>query len=110
MTKILRIGAPTPSMTSHQDGKHESVKAPRSELAITAPQARAQAGLHVEIPRPRTQANFLAQFIDQHTRWPRAPHRKDRKRERASRAYIDADMLPEVLAEALRLHPVDKKI
>jgi len=110
MTKILRISAPTSSMSSHQDGKQESVKAPASELVATAPQARSHAGLHVETPRSRTQANFLAQFIDQHTRWPRAPHRKDRKRARASRAYIDADMLPEALADALRLHPVDKKI
>ena len=110
MTKILRISAPTSSRPSHKDGKQESVKAPGSEMVITTPPARSRAGLHVETPRPRTQANFLAQFIDQHTRWPRAPHRKDRKRERASRAYIDADMLPEVLADALRLHPVDKKI
>ena len=110
MTRIFRISAPTSSLLSHQGGKREPVKAASSEIVVTAPQTRSHAGLHVETPRPRTQANFLAQFIDQHTRWPRAPHRKDRKRERASRAYIDADMLPEVLAEALRLHPVDKKI
>jgi len=110
MTRIFRINAPASSLPSYQGGKREFVKAPGSEMVVTTPRTRSHAGLHVETPQPRTQASFLAQFTNQHTRWPRAPHRKDRKRERASRAYINADMLPEVLADALRLHPVDKKI
>lgn len=80
------------------------------DVVISPAQPRASAGLRIEQTHFRPAANFLAQYIDQHFRWPRAPHRKDRQRQRASNAYITADMLPDILADALRLHPVDKKL
>jgi len=111
MNRITHIGAPSSSMHSQQGDKHESIEtASRSELTVATSQTRARAGLYIERPGTRSHANFLTQYIDQHMRWPRAPHRKDRQRQRATRAYIDADMLPDVLADALRLHPVDRKI
>jgi hypothetical protein len=110
INRINRIGAPACSMQSHGGDKQESLQTTRSELVNDAPQLRARAGLQIEYPRSRPHANFLAQYIDQHIRWPRAPHRKDHQRQRATRAYIDADMLPDILANALRLRPVDKKV
>ena len=110
INKTSRVGSTTLSLRPHQENEDSHAESTRSELVVTAPQQRAQAGLHIEPARTRPHANFLTQYIDQHMRWPRAPHRKDRQRLRATRAYIDADMLPEVLADALRLHPVDKKL
>jgi len=57
----------------------------------------------------RPVAGFVAQYVDQHYPWPRSPSRKDARRQRATRAYIDADMLPDLLAETLRLRTVDDK-
>ncbi len=114
INKTNRIGATTLSLRPHHEddarAEDNHVEPPRSRLVIAAPQPRTQAGLHIEPTRTRPHANFLTQYIDQHMLWPHAPHRKDRQRQRATRAYIDADMLPEVLADALRLHPVDKKL
>jgi hypothetical protein len=58
----------------------------------------------------RPAASFLAQYVDQHFPWPRAPLRKEKLRQRATRAYIAADMLPDLLAETLRLRPLDCKL
>ncbi len=57
----------------------------------------------------RPVAAFLAQYVDQSFPWARSPLRKDRKRQRATSAYITADMLPDLLAETLRLRMVDRK-
>ncbi len=57
----------------------------------------------------RPLAGFVAQYVDQHYPWPRSPKRKEGKRLHATRAYIDADMLPDLLAETLRLRTVDRR-
>jgi len=114
MTDIRRIGSTGGStgLTLSTPSRESRARtyAPRTEVLAPAPQPRANAGLHVDELHCRPAAGFLTQYIDQHVRWPRAPHRKDRQRQRAASAYLDADMLPDVLADVLRLHPVDKKI
>lgn len=110
MDIIRRISSTDLTLSSRQGEKHVGTPAPEIELVTARSQPRAQAGLHLEQPRSRPTANFLTQYIDQHMRWPRAPHRKDRQRQRATHAYINADMLPDLLAETLRLRPIDKKI
>lgn len=110
MDTIRRIGSTSLSLSPRQGEKHVGTTATEIELTSAQSQPRASACLHLEQLRSRPAANFLAQYIDQHMRWPRAPHRKDRQRQRATHAYISADMLPDLLAETLRLRPIDKKI
>tara|TARA_R110000868_G_scaffold33623_3_gene121948 strand:+ start:202 stop:537 length:336 start_codon:yes stop_codon:yes gene_type:complete len=111
MTGIRRIGSTDLTLSSPARDKRTNAPAAASkEVTVTAPQPRASAGLRLEQPHYRPAANFLTQYIDQHFRWPRAPHRKDRQRQRATSAYLTADMLPDLLAETLRLRPIDKKI
>lgn len=97
------------SLTSQSRDARSEKATPKVEVLAPLHRERSHAGLHVEASHCRPSANFMAQYIDQHARWPRAPHRKDRQRQRASSAYLNADMLPDVLADALRLHPIDKK-
>lgn len=80
------------------------------EAAPSPAQPRASAALGGTNANFRPAAGFLAQYVDQHFPWPRAPLRKERIRQRATRAYIAADMLPELLAETLRMRPVDRKL
>ncbi len=110
MDTIRRIGSTDLSLSPRQGEKRVGTTAPEIKLVSVKSQPRASAGLHLEQPRTRPAANFLAQYIDQHMRWPRAPHRKDRQRQRATHAYINADMLPDLLAETLRLRSIDKNI
>lgn len=70
---------------------------------------------HAALGRPplgttRPVAGFLAQYVDQHWHWPYSPSRKQEKRQRATTAYIDADMLPDILVEALRLPRLERKL
>ena len=58
----------------------------------------------------RPAAAFLAQYVDQNFPWGRAPLRKEGRRLRATRAYILADMLPDLLAETLRMRAVDENL
>lgn len=78
--------------------------------AASAPTHRSDAALGATIASFRPLAGFLAQYVDQHFPWPRAPLRKERQRQRATQAYITADMLPDLLAETLRLRPIDRKL
>jgi hypothetical protein len=109
MTGIRRIGPTDLPLARQTRQTSAGAAAPKVEVLAPEPMQRSQAGLHVEASHYRPSANFLAQYIDQHSRWPRAPHRKDRQRQRATSAYLNADMLPDILADALRLHPVDRK-
>ncbi|MGV8997383.1 MAG: hypothetical protein ACOH12_10600 [Parvibaculaceae bacterium] len=110
MTSIRRIGSTGLTLSPQSREGRARPHAPRTELVAPVASPRANAGLHIDQPQYRPLAGFLTQYIDQHMRWPRAPHRKDRQRQRAASAYLDADMLPDVLFDALRLHPVDRKI
>tara|TARA_R110000824_G_scaffold118960_2_gene271536 strand:+ start:153351 stop:153698 length:348 start_codon:yes stop_codon:yes gene_type:complete len=115
MNSIKRIDAASAanrpsSMRQGQDQRSGKTDVASKDMIISPAQPRANAGLRIEQPHYRPAANFLAQYIDQHFRWPRAPHRKDRQRQQATSAYITAEMLPDILADALRLHPVDKKL
>lgn len=92
----------------------------RGEQVVIAPVAaenaagssgrRSNAALDETKMSVRPSAGFLAQYVDQHFPWPRAPLRKERQRQRATQAYITADMLPDLLAETLRLRPLDRKL
>ncbi|MDO8288198.1 MAG: hypothetical protein Q7T44_03165 [Parvibaculum sp.] len=110
MTNIRRIGSTELTLSTQSRESRARTHAPRAEIIAPVTQPRANAGLHIEQPQCRPAAGFLTQYIDQHFRWPRAPHRKDRQRQRATSAYLNADMLPDMLADVLRLHPIDKKI
>ena len=81
-------------------------------LTNTAPTPthRSDAALGAPVASFRPLAGFLAQYVDQHFPWPRAPLRKERQRQHATQAYITADMLPDLLAETLRLRPIDRKL
>lgn len=110
MTNIRRIGSTELTLSTQSRESRARLHAPRTEVLAPVTQPRANAGLHIDELHCRPAAGFLTQYIDQHVRWPRAPHRKDRQRQRATHAYLNADMLPDVLADALRLSPIDKKI
>ncbi|MES1989934.1 MAG: hypothetical protein V4441_03155 [Pseudomonadota bacterium] len=110
MSNIRRIGSTGLTLSPPSRESRTRVHAPHTEVLAPATQSRSRAGLHIEQAQCRPAAGFLTQYIDQHVRWPRAPHRKDRQRQRAESAYLDADMLPDILADVLRIHPVDKKI
>lgn len=89
----------------------QSVIAPVAEKsADRSPGHRSNAALGGTNASVRPSASFLAQYVDQHFPWPRAPLRKERQRQRATEAYITADMLPDLLAETLRLRPLDRKL
>jgi len=113
MSKIERI-----------TGTQVTLPAPRRQ-AVTAPQhveparhaseardaAQSQAGLgRLPLAATRPVAAFLAQYVDQHARWPYSPTRKQEKRTRAASAYIDADLLPDMLIDALRLPKLERKL
>ncbi|WP_339829981.1 hypothetical protein [uncultured Parvibaculum sp.] len=107
----------------------------RSQMMLPAPRRQAEAASHPQdrdsaarLPEPgmsrqshaalgrpplgmtRPVAGFLAQYVDQHWHWPYSPARKQEKRQRATTAYIDADMLPDMLTEALRLPKLERKL
>lgn len=107
--KIERIGA-LPRKTSAAPRDGAAPHAPgRASAMPPAPHARADARPQRRA-NPRINAGFLAQYVDQHWPWPRAPFRKEKLRQRATSAYIAAGTLPDLLAETLRLHPVDRRL
>ncbi|MFN4354179.1 hypothetical protein [Parvibaculum sp.] len=55
---------------------------------------------HLTAMRPL--ATFLAQYVDQQGNLKTSSFQKSEKRQRATSAYIEADMLPDLLAETLR--------
>ncbi|KAB7742061.1 hypothetical protein F2P47_01940 [Parvibaculum sedimenti] len=110
--EIRRIGT---SAQSPSTGRKDTSRAQRQQAAEAQP-ASLRAGLFASgmsgtrAPQSfRPVAAFLAQYVDQSFPWTRSPQRKDRKRQRATSAYITADMLPDLLAETLRLRIVDRK-
>jgi hypothetical protein len=78
-------------------------------LAETATASKAGLG-RTELVSTRPVAAFLAQYIDQHWNWPRSPDRKNEQRRRATGAYIEADMLPDLLSETLRPGHSERKL
>jgi hypothetical protein len=109
MENIRRIGSTQASQAPRARDGRAVVASSNVETASPA-QPRATAALGETGTNFRPAASFLAQYVDQHFPWPRAPLRKERQRQRATRAYIMADMLPDLLAETLRLRPVDRKL
>ncbi|HAC59078.1 MAG TPA: hypothetical protein DCF73_12080 [Rhodobiaceae bacterium] len=72
-----------------------------------APLAAQQPASTAALSRPplttmRPVAAFLAQYVDQHWDRGHSPSQRAEKRQRATSAYIEADMLPDLLAETLR--------
>ncbi|MCE9648590.1 MAG: hypothetical protein K8R18_03095 [Parvibaculum sp.] len=107
MESIRRIGSIQQSPARRRDERIDAAAGtPEAERRPAA--ARTEASART-IVNARPQAGFLTQYVDQHFPWPRAPLRKERQRQRATRAYIVADMLPDLLAETLRLRSVDRK-
>jgi hypothetical protein len=109
MESIRRIGSTQQSPARRRDEQVDarSTAVAEVERQTAAPRAEPHSRT-IETFRP--QAGFLTQYVDQHFPWPRAPLRKERQRQSATRAYIVADMLPDLLAETLRLRPVDRKL
>lgn len=114
MSKIERI---TGTQVTLPAPRRQPVTAPqRVEPARHASEARdaaaqSQAGLgRLPLAATRPVAAFLAQYVDQHARWPYSPARKQEKRTRAASAYIDADLLPDMLIDALRLPKLERKL
>lgn len=108
MDSIRRIG-PTQRLPSPR----ESATARRVETIAAMParaDVRGASGYAPAARDFRPAAGFLAQYIDQLFPWARSSPRKDAKRQRATRAYITADMLPDLLAETLRLRTIDRKL
>ncbi|MGB3811154.1 MAG: hypothetical protein WA943_13765 [Parvibaculum sp.] len=110
MTSIRRIGSTQNLPSPHARGSQEAVASSGATNATQAQPPHTNAGLGSTSASFRPVASFLAQYVDQHFPWPRAPHRKDRQRQRATSAYITADMLPDLLAETLRMRPIDQKL
>ncbi len=108
METIKRIG-PARRLPSQR----ESAVPHRIEAADTVPQrteVRGTSGYAPAARDVRPAAGFLAQYVDQLFPWGRSAARKDGRRQRATRAYITADMLPDLLAETLRLRTIDRKL
>lgn len=70
-------------------------------MPVSEPASAAGLGQpHLTATRPL--ATFLAQYVDQHGNLTTSSFQKSEKRQRATSAYIEADMLPDLLAESLR--------
>ncbi|MDO8837855.1 MAG: hypothetical protein Q7V31_02925 [Parvibaculum sp.] len=115
MSKIERITRSQMMLPAPQRQAEVDARAQRTEPTIRALDARAPGQSHAALGRPplgvtRPVAGFLAQYVDQHWHWPYSPSRKQEKRRRAAMAYIDADTLPDSLAEALRLPRLELKL
>lgn len=84
--------------------KEETSRARRSD---PAPLAAYETAPNAALGRPhltsmRPVASFLAQYVDQLGGSGRSPGQKQERRRQAASAYIEADMLPDLLAETLR--------
>ncbi|WP_325405750.1 hypothetical protein [Parvibaculum sp.] len=105
---INRIGSSSqPSSTGRQAQPH--VEAQTTALAQVEMPVRTRPTWNGTSQSYRPVTGFLAQYVDQHMFRPRSAPRKSERRQRATRAYIHADMLPDLLAETLRLRTVDKR-
>lgn len=88
---------------------------PRAKRMDPAPLASLEPPSKAALGRPdltaaRPVTAFLAQYVDQHWHWPRTAGRKEEARRRATCAYIEADMLPDLLAETLRPARRERKL
>lgn len=92
--------------------RDETPRAKRLEPApLPEPVQTATAGLgRPDLTAMRPAAAFLAQYVDQHWNWSRSPARKEEQRRRATGAYIEADMLPDLLAETFRSGHHERKL
>lgn len=89
-----------PSRTRRADPAPLAAHQPASTAALGQPPLTAM----------RPVAAFLAQYVDQHWNWGRSPSQKSEKRQLATSAYIEADMLPDLLAETLRPGHHERKL
>lgn len=108
MDIVKRIG-PTrrlPPQRENVGARHIEASGP----VPSQPVARGTSGYAPAGQGFRPAAGFLAQYVDQLFPWGRSAIRKDGKRQRATRAYITADMLPDLLAETLRLRTIDRHL
>lgn len=108
MEPIRRAGSPqrlpSTQLRTTERFVEEVENAPeRMQGQARAPRERSTTGF-------RPAAGFLTQYVDQHFPWARSPFRKEGKRQRAASAYLAADMLPDVLADALRIRTIDKDL
>lgn len=100
---------------SHSEISDEQTKQSRALVVVPAhaasgkPDAHSVTGQILPLATTRADSGFLTQYVDQHYPWPRNPGRKQRQRHRAARAYVEAEGLPDLLIETLRLH-VDRKL
>lgn len=96
------IGGNLPALRRREEASHAQrsgqAPLPDFESASTAALGRP----HLTSTRPV--ASFLAQYVDQLGNLGRPQYRKEERRQQATAAYIEADMLPELLAETLRPH------
>jgi hypothetical protein len=110
MNGIRRIGSVSHSSSARTRDAEPARASSQTASAEARTSPRSNAGLGGASQSFRPAAGFLAQYVDQHFPWPRAPFRKERQRQRATRAYIVADMLQDLLAETRRARPVDRKL
>jgi hypothetical protein len=110
MDGIRRIGSVSHSSSAQRRSEGSNRLAPETVSPEPKSSSRANAGLGGIATGFRPSAGFLAQYVDQHHSWPRAPLRKVSERQRATRAYIVADMLQDLLAETRRPRPTDEKL
>lgn len=106
-TRGMDRALPAPRRRDEPPRARRLEPAPLTEKTATA----SKAGLgRADLASTRPAAGFLAQYIDQHWNWPRSPARKEEQRRRATGAYIEADMLPDLLAETLRPGHHERKL
>ncbi|HEX7775303.1 MAG TPA: hypothetical protein VF449_02115 [Parvibaculum sp.] len=110
MNGIRRIASVSQSSSTRTRDAGQARAASDATGADMNPPPRSNAGLGGATASFRPAAGFLAQYVDQHYAWPRAPQRKASERQRATRAYIVADMLQDLLAETRRARPTDERL
>tara|TARA_R110002110_G_scaffold5945_14_gene30073 strand:- start:3421 stop:3819 length:399 start_codon:yes stop_codon:yes gene_type:complete len=113
MSGIERIGETRHALSAPARRRDERARPGRTEP--TPLPRRPASPSHAALGRPdlattRPVAAFLAQYVDQHWPWQRSPQRKAEQRQRATGAYIGADMLPDLLAATLRTGRTERKL
>ncbi|MEQ8267048.1 MAG: hypothetical protein RH982_07620 [Parvibaculum sp.] len=113
MSEIERIRRTPHALPGPARRAEEVSRAHRLEPAPWPPHDASanRAGLgSMHLTGTRPVAAFLAQYVDQHWPWQRSASRKAEQRQRATAAYIGADMLPDLLAETLRIGHHERKL
>lgn len=100
ITPAQRVTANLPALR-RRDEPSASRRIDPAPLPIAETASAAGLGRpHLTATRPL--ATFLAQYVDQQGKLKTSSFQKSEKRQRATSAYIEADMLPDLLAETLR--------